>query len=314
MGSKKKGFTMIELLATIIILGLLVSLAYFGVRGILDRGNNSYYASQEDMLILAGREYYADHRGELPKDVGKTASVTLETLINESYIDPIKDRNENDCNKKTTSVTVQKITERDYQYYTTLTCDEYETTEDTAKPVITFDPNKKSSTKSITTTMKVTDNVKVASYRYVITKDGEDYKDSGYQNYDGDINIKLTEKGLYEIVGYAIDSNGNRSSKRSGKFSIYEGIDCAEVTFSSNVKVRTWTNKNITVTMKLPDNTYRWELSQRVDGGSYVKVNDYIGSGNQKLTLTADGKHQLKLVLYDEDGNSCTATTGEYYI
>ena len=143
----RKGFTMIELLATIIILGLLVSLAYFGVRGILDRGNNSYYASQEDMLILAGREYYADHRGELPKDVGKTASVTLETLINESYIDPIKDRNEKDCNKKTTSVTVQKITERDYQYYTTLTCDEYETTEDTAKPVITFDPNKKSSTK-----------------------------------------------------------------------------------------------------------------------------------------------------------------------
>ena len=311
---KNKGFTMVELLVTIIIIGILTTLAYFGVSSILNRGSNSYYDSEENMLVLAGREYFADYREKLPKDIGKTSSVTLDTLIKESYIDPIKDEDDNDCNRDKTTVTVQKITDKDYQYYVTLVCDNYETTEDNAKPVISFSPNKKSSTKNITVTMEVTDNKEVASYRYVITKDGEEYKDSGYQNYTGEVTIKLTEKGLYEIVGYAYDVSGNRSSKRSGKYSIYEGIDCAKVEFDSNINVRTWTNKDITVTMKLPDNTYKWELSRRVDGGEYVAVDNYIGAANRKLTLNTEGKHQLKLVVYDADGNSCIATTGEYYI
>src|SRR5699024_7680986 len=68
------------------------------------------------------------------------------------------------------------------------------------------------------------------------------------------------------------------------------------------------------VTMKLPDNTYRWELSRRVNGGEYTSVDNYIGASNRTLTLNTEGKHQLKLVLYDADGNSCTVTTGEYYI
>ena len=314
MKKRKKGFTMVELLVTIIILGILTTLAYFGVSTILNRGSNSYYDSQENMLILAGREYFADYREKLPKDIGKTASVTLDTLIKESYIDPVKDEDDNDCNRDKTTVTVQKITDKDYQYYVTLVCDYYETKEDTAKPVITFSPNKQSTTKTITVKMEVTDNKDVASYRYVITKDGEEYKDSEYQNYTGKVTIKLTEKGLYEIVGYAYDTSGNRSSERSGKYSIYVGIDCSQVEFDSDIKVRTWTNKNISVTMKLPDNTYRWELSRRVNGGEYTSVDNYIGAASRKLTFNTEGKHQLKLVLYDRDGNSCIATTGEYYI
>ena len=185
---KNKGFTMVELLVTIIIIGILTTLAYFGVSSILNRGSNSYYDSEENMLVLAGREYFADYREKLPKDIGKTSSVTLDTLIKESYIDPIKDEDDNDCNRDKTTVTVQKITDKDYQYYVTLVCDNYETTEDNAKPVISFSPNKKSSTKNITVTMEVTDNKEVASYRYVITKDGEEYKDSEYQNYTGPVN------------------------------------------------------------------------------------------------------------------------------
>lgn len=51
---------MVELLVTIIILGILLTLAYFGVSTLLNRGSNSYYDSQENMLILAGREYFSD--------------------------------------------------------------------------------------------------------------------------------------------------------------------------------------------------------------------------------------------------------------
>ena len=311
---KNKGFTMIELLATIIILALLVTLGIISIRSILDRGDDSYYKSQEDMLILAGREYFADHRSELPKKVGDTASVTLETLIDEKYIDPIKDDKDNPCNHEKSNVTVQKITDRDYQYYGILKCDnEYETKEDESSPTITFTPNEESSTESITVKINITDNIGVASYRYVITKDGETYFDSEYQSYNGEETIDLTEIGLYKITGYAIDINGNRTTRESGEYSVYRGIDCSGVNFSSNVNVGTWTNQNINVTIDVPDNTYRMELS-KITNGVEEPINSYIGNANQSLTLNTEGTHQIKAVLYDSNGYTCTTTTKVYYI
>ena len=49
---ERKGFTMIELLATIIILGLLVSLAYLKKRNKKDKCNSNYYNTQENILIF----------------------------------------------------------------------------------------------------------------------------------------------------------------------------------------------------------------------------------------------------------------------
>ena len=314
MNKENKGFTMLELLATIIILSLLVTLGYISVRSILKRGDESYYQSQEDMLILAGREYFADHRSELPKKIGGTSSVTLETLINENYIDPIKDEDDNDCNFKESNVTSQKVTDKDYQYYGLLKCDnKYETDKDESSPTITFTPNKASSDDSITVKMNITDNVGVASYRYVITKDKEKYYDSEYQTYNKEVTINLTEIGLYEITGYAIDQNGNRATRESGQYSIYNGIDCSAVKFDSSVKEGTWTNKNITVDINVPDNTYRMDLS-KITNEKEELLNSYIGSGKQSITLNTEGSNKIKVVLYDSNGNSCTATTDSYNI
>lgn len=312
--TKQRGFTMIELLATIIILGLLVTIVYMSARSILERGDDSYYKSQEDMILLAGKDYFADYRDKLPKEISETNYVTLETLINEKYIDPVKDKNGNDCDYKKSRVTVQKITDKDYQYYVTLLCNSYETTEDEADPVISFNPNKKTTTKSITIKMKVTDNIKVVSYRYVITKDGETYQDTDYKDYKGDITIKLTENGLYKITGYAIDTSGNKVSKTSGKYSIYEGIDCSKVRFSTSAKAKTWTNQNVTIKFDVPDNTYRVEFSKKIGNGNYNLMETFIGSSTQNIILDEDGKTTVKAVLYDADGNSCTVTTDEYYI
>ena len=311
---KKKGFTLVELLATIIILGLLVTIAYVSVTSILDRGNDSYYESQENMLVLAGREYFADHRSELPKEIGDTSTVTLETLIKEKYIDPIKDKDENVCDEKNSGVTAQKITDRDFQYYGILACGNYTTESDKAKPTISFNPNKKSSEDPITVTMKITDNKEVKSYRYVITKDGEEYQDSGYQTYDGDITINLTELGLYRITGYAIDSSGNTSTRRSGQYSVHKGIDCSQVQISSSIKAGSITNQDISISYKLPSNAYRVELSRKTNGGEYELIDSYIGNTIPNVILNTEGTHQVKAVVYDRDGNSCIAATDEYTI
>ena len=235
MLTNKKGFTLIELLVTIVILGLLVTLGYVSVRAVLDRGNESYYKTQEDMLVLAGRDYFADYRSKLPKEIGETSFVTLKTLIEEKYIDPIKDENENDCDVNESKVTVQKVSETEYQYYGLLVCNGYRTTKDETDPIIKFTPNKKSSQENITVKMRVTDNEKVSQYRYVITKNGEEYQDSGYKDYTGDVTITLTEIGLYEITGYARDTSNNTSSRKSGKYSVYDTVNCEQISISSDL-------------------------------------------------------------------------------
>ena len=312
----KKAFTMVELLVTIIILGLLTTLIITSITSILNRSHKEYYESQENMLILAGRDYYADYRSKLPKEVGETSSVTVETLIKESYIDPVKDRNDNDCDYKKSEVIVQKITDKDYQYYVTLICneDKYETTEDRADPVIKYTPNKKSSTKLITVKMSVTDDKGVASFRYVITKDDEVIKDSGYQIYTGEIEETFTELGIYRIEGYAIDVSGNSSIRESGIYSVYKGINCAEVDYDSSTKKETWVNKNITVNVKVPSNTYRYEIMTKKDDGSYSLLDSYIGNGNHRVKFDSDGKYQIKVTLYDKDGNTCSISSDGYYL
>ena len=314
MKLKNKGFTLVELLATIIILGLLVSIAYVSVSSILNSGDDSYYESQENMLVLAGREYYADHRSELPREIGDTSNVSLETLVEENYIEQITDKDGNNCDNDNSEVTVQKITEKDFQYYGTLICGAYQTNSDKAKPAISFDPNKKSSENPITVTMKVTDNKEVKSYRYVITKDGEEYQDSGYQTYNGDVTINLTELGLYKITGYAIDSSGNTSTRRSGQYSVHKGIDCSQVQISSSIKAGSITNQDISISYKLPSNTYRVELSKRINGGEYESIGSYMGNTIPNVVLDTEGINQVKAVLYDKDGKSCTAATDEYNI
>ena len=128
MVANKKGFTLVELLATIVILGLLVTLGYISVRAILDRANEKYYKTQENMLILTGKDYFADYRSKLPEQIGETAYVTLKKLIEENNIDPIKDKNEKQWQIKESKVTVEKATEKEYKYYAILVCNDYKTT------------------------------------------------------------------------------------------------------------------------------------------------------------------------------------------
>ena len=313
----RKGFTLLELLATIIILGLLTTIVVGAILPLLNRGNNEYYKSQENMIVLAARDYFADYRSRLPKEIGETSKVTLKELIEGKYIDPIKDRNDNDCDYENSTVVVQKITEKDYQYYVTLICDNdnnYQSETDDKKPNIVFNPNEKVTTGTIEVKMVITDNKGIASYRYVIEKDGSVIDDSNYQNYTTDPIISLTEKGTYKITGYAIDTGGNIREKKSGTYEIYEGISCDSVEFTSNVEPNTWTKDTITVNIKVPSNTYKYEIFLKKDNSEYKLENTVLGSLNSEINLTSTGNYQIKVILYDSSSNSCTKESEIYYV
>ena len=124
-----KGFTLIELLATIIILGILVTIVLFSANKLIKTGNLEYYNTSEKMMILASKDYFADYRSYLPKEVGEKTRVLLSALVLEEYIDMIKDVNDNDCDTTKSYVEVEKTSNKDFLYKAHLVCDKanYET-------------------------------------------------------------------------------------------------------------------------------------------------------------------------------------------
>ena len=81
----KKGFSLVEILVAILILGILSGLAVVSVSSMLQTAKEDYYDTIEKTIILAAQNYYGDHRGSLPRDVGQKRRVTIETLIEYNY-------------------------------------------------------------------------------------------------------------------------------------------------------------------------------------------------------------------------------------
>ncbi len=80
-----KGFTLVELLIVIVILGILATITVFAVRGITDKGTTSACAADKNTLAVAIESYFAQNGGTaIPTvspataTVGATAAATLQ--------------------------------------------------------------------------------------------------------------------------------------------------------------------------------------------------------------------------------------------
>ena len=120
--SQNKGFTLVELLAVIVILNLLIGLVLVQASKTIRKANTQYYHTQEKMILLAAKEYFNDYRSHLSKEVGATSEVLLATLEDELYIDFVVDVNQEHCDGLTSKVIVKKKDDTDYQYQVSLVC------------------------------------------------------------------------------------------------------------------------------------------------------------------------------------------------
>ncbi len=119
---KKKGFTLVEVLAVIVIVGILLVIAIPQVLSMIKRGTRSYYHGIENDMKVAGVDYMETYRTLLPREIGNTSVVTLEELINSDYIDEVKDEKGNTCTGK---VAIVKAKKNSYKYYSCLICGDY---------------------------------------------------------------------------------------------------------------------------------------------------------------------------------------------
>ena len=87
----QKAFTIVELLTAVVILGVLSTLAIVGVGNVISNSHKRYNESQVKLLIAAAQTYYTDNKSLLPTLTFTQKKVTLQTLIDNNYIEPLVD-------------------------------------------------------------------------------------------------------------------------------------------------------------------------------------------------------------------------------
>jgi type IV pilus assembly protein PilA len=120
---KSRGFTLVELLAVIVILAVILVIAIPNVMKMIDKARLDSYKRTEDMLVSAAQKYMAQ-QGITLNTVGDTTTVSYNTdLRGNNFIDKVYDqKNKTECTSS--KVIVTKIT-TGYTYMPILECDNY---------------------------------------------------------------------------------------------------------------------------------------------------------------------------------------------
>ncbi len=124
----KKAYTIVELLASIVILGLLATLAYMGVSKYFNKALDTTYKNFEENIKTAATNYLLDNSNYIPKKNGSLV-IDASKLICDGYLDDLEDpKNES----KTCNIDSYVIVKRDNDnnldmtYQACLKCSDYQ--------------------------------------------------------------------------------------------------------------------------------------------------------------------------------------------
>lgn len=298
-----KGFSLVELLAAIVIMGIFTGIGIVSVTYLINKTEKEYYKAQESEIIMAAKSYTQDNRGFLPKRVGQKNQIYLKTLQSKKYIGEVLDRNKKKCDPDRSYVQVYRYSKNNYSYVVNLVCDSY-TSEDNSPtnlvgPNITFNfegigSNDNYDLAKVTVTIE--DEDKISGYRYIISKSGNEVKNSG--DVDGKLEKKITftiplkefVPGTIEVKVVATDFYGNESTKKETKT-----IKNSKAPTCTVLKANTtWTNKPPVEVQ--------------------VKCIDYTGLGCKKDVYTQLFYTEAKIGLVEMEDNTgnkgeCSANT-----
>ncbi len=316
MKSKNKGFSLVELLAAIVIMGLLSTVAIVSVNYFLKKAENDYYKTQEDEIIMAAKSYTQDNRNSLPKRVGITKEITLKTLQDKKYIGNVVDRHKNSCYSDTTVVKVFRYDKNNYSYSIYLDCKEYKTGSKTYGEQIkdiniefrTGDKQLPSDARKLSVayntinskvTIETIEKGKIINYQYIISRSGVEVKNSGEINGRMKSKIEFTLPleaylpGIIEIKVIAVDYYGN--SKTVSKTKEIQNKNAPEC-YDKAGENKNWTNVPVEVSAKCKD---KFGKGCQKDVYTQLFEKDDIKVGNIEIA--------------DKDGNSGICEVNVYY-
>lgn len=85
--NNKKGFTLTELLATLIILGVIIAIAVPSYNNLSKRFRDNYYEKLNETILAGTKTYFKDHVEERPIELLGSNFVLLKTLNDKNYLE-----------------------------------------------------------------------------------------------------------------------------------------------------------------------------------------------------------------------------------
>ena len=129
MKTNKRGFTVVELLVVLVILGILITLAYISVSKYLNQARDATYEDFEKNITSGVTNYLIDHTGSIPNE-GESLVVDVEKLVCEGYIEDLQDPRESSktCNLDSYAIVKRNndtSSNMDIEYSACLKCSGY---------------------------------------------------------------------------------------------------------------------------------------------------------------------------------------------
>lgn len=294
--SKRKGFTLVELIAVVVILGLILAIAVPKIMDVIDNSRISALINNEEMMIRATMNYIVLNEGVAPTEIGDTIKITLEYLQNNNFITVIK----NPYNKNEI-------------------CDGYILVRSVSKTLLDYAPYLKCGNNYISSTI-IIDGL-------VVDMSLGDYMDSNTYLDRSEFNNHGTNYGSSLTINRFGESN--KASNFNGINQYVLIPDRTELRGRKDISVSLWVNSkrcgnatnswttNQPIIHKQLDGIYGdWGFSILTNcrlswyGENSPGNNDYqLISGNNAITLNT--WHQLSFVLNWEDKNLTVFIDGE---
>lgn len=324
--SNRKGFTLIELIAVVVILGVIALIAVPAVTYYLSGAQNDAYKIAEQNLADAAYNMFADCAGvgdlevcsqySVP-DGGNYVTVPASVLIANGYLDPIADpaRQGSYCDENNSfAIIMNDATETDFNaklsYKACLSCSKYQSTD------CNFESNP-------------TDRIdNPADFTVNQCENFEDH----LTTYGIDLRAQVILHGE-SVERYVMPSPSTVDTTQTGTFNLnyaYGGLTAITrvtvkdiskptspvVTMTANgasYDGRNWTGSNVVVSFASTDNT---SCSGTVVDGSGIKEFMYSKDGGASWTTVASGYTETEtfngnvlVKAVDNDGNESDTTT-----
>ena len=261
MIKNNKGFTMVELLAAVTILGILATIAIVSVTNTMEKSHKEYDEKQNKLFTTAAQTYFTDNRSELPKKLLTTNTVTLKKLIEENYIEEIVDYKKKAYDKEKSVATIKKTGAGKYMYYSTL---------------VSEDGKRKVSDAPDTNNNKGNVNITINNPNLASTDMQKSFTESDriiyYVNKEITIPVNLTGTRGISSYQYRIDKLSTVSSSEGKKYKISGEIAVDKESFNDTITINAKDFAN--GIYRLSVNAYGYQAEGSTEDASYIIVID----------------------------------------